>query len=255
MATFPPRRKSLKKPVAVHAGCKPATQWDNTRKWLGFSGMTMIKLVAFDMEGCLTDDPTIWEIMHRKWGTWESHGLPYWDRYLAGEFGFDDFARMDVAAWRGAPVDMLKESIGEVPLMPGCGELLGDLRKRGIRIAIITNGLVCLAERFCGELGVEWVYGNAVEAHGSRLTGGLSLRVPFRAKGETLREIAGEMGLQRREIAAVGDGRADVEMFRLAGKSVAFCPRHLEVAEQATHVVRERDLRALLPILTNGGSC
>ena len=49
-----------------------------------------IKLVAFDMEGCLTDDPTVWEIMHRKLNTWESHGDPYWRRYRAGEFGYDE---------------------------------------------------------------------------------------------------------------------------------------------------------------------
>ena len=50
-----------------------------------------IELVALDVEGTLTSEPTIWEIMPRKLGTWESHGLVYWDRYLGGELEYDDF--------------------------------------------------------------------------------------------------------------------------------------------------------------------
>lgn len=211
----------------------------------------MIKLVAFDMEGCLTDDPTVWEIMHRKWGTWDSYGALYWERYKAGEFGYDEFARMDVAAWEGAPRDMLSESVREVPLMPGCRELLGGLSERGLRTVIITNGLACLAERFRCEFGVERVYGNTLEMNGRCLTGGINLRVPFRAKGDVLSELALELDLASEQIAAVGDGRADVGMFRVAGTSVAFCPAHSSVAEQASHVVRRRDLRPLLPLLTD----
>jgi phosphoserine phosphatase len=211
----------------------------------------MIQLVAFDMEGCLTDDPTVWEIMHRKWGTWDSYGALYWERYKAGEFGYDEFARLDVAAWEGAPREMLSESMREVPLMPGCRELLGALSERGVRTVIITNGLACLAERLRREFGLERVYGNTLETNDQCLTGGINLRVPFRAKGDVLRDLACEHGLDPEQIAAVGDGRADVEMFRVAGTSVAFCPGHGSVAEQATHVVRRRDLRPLLPLLTD----
>ncbi len=43
-----------------------------------------ISLVVFDMEGALTRDPTLWELMHVKNGSWESHGQPYWDEFKAG---------------------------------------------------------------------------------------------------------------------------------------------------------------------------
>ena len=212
----------------------------------------MIKLVAFDMEGCLTDDPTVWEIMHRKWGTWESRGSPYWDRYRAGEFSYDEFARMDVATWRNAPLKMLDDSTREVPLMPGCRELLASLNEHDIRTVIITNGLAELAERLRRKFQIARVYGNVVERDGSRLTGRIKLQVPFHSKGELLKELATEMGLREDQIAAAGDGRADVEMFRFAGTSVAFCPGHRSVAENATHVVRDRDLRSLSPLLIDG---
>ena len=100
-----------------------------------------IKLVAFDMEGCLTADPTVWEIMHRKLGTWESHGHPYWKRYLAGEFGYDAFARMDVAVWQGAALSLLHEAAEEVPLMPGCAELLDALHEMKVDAVVELSPL------------------------------------------------------------------------------------------------------------------
>ena len=50
-----------------------------------------IKLVAFDMDGCLAADPTVWELVHRRLGTWDSHGRPYWQRFLAGGLDYDEF--------------------------------------------------------------------------------------------------------------------------------------------------------------------
>lgn len=206
-------------------------------------------LVAFDMEGCLTDDPTVWEIMHRKWGTWESHGAPYWERYQAGDFEYDDFARLDVGAWKGAPRDMLKEAVREVPLMPGCRELMDELAERGVYLALITNGLACLAHRCREELGFDRVYANVADTDGPRLSGRLALQVPFEAKGQVLRDLMVELDVEPHEVAAVGDGRADAAMFQVAGTGVAFCPSHPQPARHATEVVEARDLRRLIPLL------
>jgi phosphoserine phosphatase len=201
------------------------------------------------MEGCLTDDPTVWEIMHRKLGTWDSHGQPYWDRYRAGEFDYDTFARMDVAAWADAPAALLDAAASEVPLMPGCRELLAALRDARIAVAILSNGLATVADRFRGELGVEHIYANRVIVRGGRLTGELDIRLPYERKGDVLRELAATLGLPCSAIAAVGDSASDIAMFREAGLSIAFRPAHDSVAAAATHLVTARDLRTLLPAL------
>jgi len=208
-----------------------------------------IQLVAFDMEGCLTDEPTVWEIMHRKLGTWQSHGRPYWDRYRAGELAYDEFARMDVAAWRGAPAALLEEAALEVPLMPGCAELLGALRRAGLRVAIITNGLDCLARRFKRQFGAAHLYANRARVLDGLLTGEIEIRVPYGGKGDLLRGLMRRLGLERCNVAAVGDSPSDIEMFRAAALGVAFRPSHPSVAQAATHVVEEKDLRALERIL------
>jgi len=208
-----------------------------------------LQLVAFDMEGCLTDEPTVWEIMHRKLGTWESHGLPYWSRYRAGEFGYDEFARMDVAAWSGAPAALLDEAACEVPLMPGCAELLGALRQAGVRVAVITNGLDCVAGRFRQLFGAKYLCANRIRVRDGRLTGEIEIRVSYGGKGRMLAGLMRALSLRRFQVAAVGDSPADIEMFRAAAIGVAFRPTDPAVAQAATHVVEEKDLRLLDRIL------
>ena len=211
-----------------------------------------MKLVVFDMEGCLTADPTVWEVMHRRNGTWESHGLPYWDSYRAGRIGYDEFARLDVAAWRGASKHVLSEAAEAPPLMPGAARLLDALADAGVATAIISNGLLCAAERFRRDHGVAHVAANRARVEDGLLTGELDLLVPYDAKGEEVRRLAARMGLSSSDVAAVGDSPADVAMFRWAGLGIAFGAADEGVASAATHVVTGGDLRALLPILLGG---
>jgi len=207
-----------------------------------------IRLVAFDMEGCLTADPTVWEIMHRKLGTWNSRGEPYWQRYRAGEFSYDQFARMDVTVWRGARMSVLVEAAREVALTPGCAEVLAQLHAGGVQTAVISNGLLCVADRFREEHGVEFIHANKVETDDGLLTGGISILIPYENKGEVLRALAAKLGLHRDEIASVGDSRSDMAMFASSRISVAFNAAHPEVAAAATHSLRD-NLSPLLDIL------
>jgi phosphoserine phosphatase len=208
-----------------------------------------IRLVAFDMEGCLTTDPTVWEIMHRLNGTWHSHGLPYWERYLSGKIEYDEFARLDVAAWRGAPSALLDKAAAAVSLTPGCPELLSTLREARVAVAVISNGLMCAAERFRRDYGTTHVFANRAIASDAVLTGEVEILVPYAGKGELLHALACQLGLERQEIAAVGDSPSDIAMFAEARISVAFRPSEPSVAESATHVVRDGSLAPLCDIV------
>ena len=212
-----------------------------------------IEFVALDMEGVLTAEPTVWEIMHRKLGTWESHGLPYWNRYRAGEIAYDAFARMDAAVWKGAPESLLLEAAAEVPLTPGCAELLDGLRERGVRTAIVSSGLLCVAKRLAGRFGVVRALANRRRAHNGRLTGELDIRVPYEDKGRILKALMAEMDVAPERAAAVGDSRSDAAMFRVVGLGVAFRPSDPHAAEAADHVVRQGDLRDVARVLRGGG--
>lgn len=215
---------------------------------MGEGGGT-IRLVVFDMEGVLTADPTVWEIMHRKLGTWESHGLPYWDAYRACEMGYDKFARMDTAVWKGAPLGLLAEAAAEVPLMTGAEELFDFLNRRGVATAIVSNGLTCVANRLAERFGIGYVAANEASNGNGVLTGGLDLRVPYAEKARFLTATRNRLNLPRDAVMAVGDDRADIGMFKVAGVSVAFRAEADEVRAAADHVIDEPDLRHIVPLL------
>jgi len=209
-----------------------------------------IRLVVFDMEGVLTADPTVWEIMHRKLGTWDSHGLPYWNAFRAGEMGYDDFARMDTAVWKGAPTSLLAEAAAEVPLMPGCEEFFFDfLHRRGIATAIVSNGLTCVADRLAERFTIGYIAANEALNGNGVLTGELDLRVPYAAKATFLTAARERLNLSPEAVMAVGDGRADIGMFEQAGVGVAFCAEAEEVRAAADHVIDEPDLRRIIPLV------
>ena len=207
-----------------------------------------IKLLALDVEGTLTRDPTLWELMHRKIGTWESHGEVYWRQYQAGELGYDEFARKDVATWKGASAALLESSAAEVKLMPGASDFMRQIHDRGIRMVLISNGLGMLAERIATENIPAKTFANHVIVEDGRLTGELDIQVPYHEKGRILREYADALGIGKSQIAAVGDGRADIAMFECAGLSIAFRPSHQEVADAAMRVARENLSQVLVLI-------
>ena len=133
--------------------------------------------------------------------------------------------------------------------MPGCRELLAALHSAGVTTAIITNGLMCVARRFRDGFGVRQVYANRVVVEMGELTGEIGIDVPYDAKGDVLRDLAGRLGVSAAEIAAVGDSPSDIAMFRASRIGIAFRPTKQAVADAATHLVREKDLRRLLPLL------
>ncbi len=196
----------------------------------------------------MTSEPTVWEIMHRKLGTWESQGLVYWNSYLRGEVEYDDFARLDVRTWAGTSVSELEEAARQVPTMPGVEELLPALVGAGLSVALISNGLLELAEHIAGQYGVQHVFANRALHRDGKLTGELDILVPYESKGAVLTRLMSRLGLSPENVAAVGDARADLAMFQEAGLSIAFRPVDSEVAGK-THAVFTENLGELLAVL------
>ncbi|NOZ21658.1 MAG: HAD-IB family phosphatase [Planctomycetes bacterium] len=205
-----------------------------------------LKLVAFDIEGTLTVNPTVWEIMHRKLGTWESHGGPYWQRFCEGEFDYDTFAKLDVAVWRGAPHDLLLESAREVGYVSGCAKVMRELHGRGIVICAISCGLDVLSQRMSDELGIDHHFANTALHDNGTLSGELRINVPYGEKGRVLRELLDRLGIAPENVAAVGDHTIDIPMFELSAVSIAFNSGEPETNRAATCSVTSDDLTTIL---------
>jgi len=179
-------------------------------------------LIAFDLEGTLVKSKSSWVELHKKFGTWDK-GKEYAERFFAGEFDYVTWARLDASLWKGRTKEEIMEWANSVEYLEGVDELFQFLRQKGFKIAIISGGLKCLAERVGRELKADFVYANElVFDEEGKVTGEVIPWVDFRNKGDILLELKEK--LKPKLTIAVGDGHNDIAMFKVADVSIAINP-------------------------------
>lgn len=204
-----------------------------------------IKLIAFDLDGVLAEDPGSWMAVHHGLGT-TVEARKHESEFYRGLIDYDEWARRDALLWRGFSINTVEEILDEVPLMEGIGDVMPVLKRR-YRLAIISGGLKILADRVKERFGIDHAVANELIAENG-VVKGLRQAIAFNDKGRLLRDIAVRFNLKASECAAVGDYANDVPMFKAAGFSVAFNPKDREVARKANYVIREKNLAGLLDV-------
>ncbi len=212
----------------------------------------MLRLAVFDMDGTLkrARDPYVY--LHRRLGTLEAAEV-WTEQGRRGEISYVQWLGLDVSLWKGRPRSLLRQLLRENPYLPGAKETVRALRERGVRVVIISSGLLLQAEMVAADLGIDLVRANEIGFAGDEqdpvVSGEVRAWVPFAAKGEVLAGLQAELGVVPEECLAVGDGRTDLPLFERAAVSVAVAPTDPEVAAAADIVLPEQDLRPLLPLL------
>ena len=208
----------------------------------------MTRLVVFDMDGVLADIESSWAYVHEHFGVNNEHSLK---AYLDGEIDDMEFIRRDIDLWRKKnptlSIEEIRRNLSNVPVMNGADKTVGELRRRGIRTAIVSAGIDVLAQRLAIELRMDMFFANGFVADcAGRLTGEGILNVSLAEKGEMVDMIAGLLDVSREDVVSVGNSRYDIPMFRSSGLGIAFRPADDEVREHADVVIEENDLSRIL---------
>ncbi|MFH1125574.1 MAG: HAD-IB family phosphatase [Candidatus Altiarchaeota archaeon] len=204
-----------------------------------------IKLIAFDLDGVLVEDPGSWASVHLGLGTTEKarkHEKEFYD----GLINYDEWAKKDALLWSGSKVTTIERILREVPLMKGIEETIPKLKERYM-LAILSGGLKSLAEKVKDKFNMDYVVANELDVKDG-LVRGIKQTMAFNDKGKILRDTALRFNLKPSECAAVGDYLNDVPMFEAAGLSIAFNPKGEDTIKKANYVIYEKDLRKLLDI-------
>lgn len=212
-----------------------------------------MKLTVFDMDGVLTEYFSSWVWVHQHFGTDNDESLR---AYIAGEIDDLEFMRRDIALWMekktGLTEEHMRDILGKVPIRKGARELMDWLHEKGVRTAIISGGIDILAERIGRELGIDHIIANGLDFdENGRLTGNGILRVVLKDKGIALRRLMEELGVERKDCAAVGDSNIDATMFKECALSIAFNPKDeaAEAKKYADYVVYGKSLLSIKPYL------
>jgi phosphoserine phosphatase len=207
--------------------------------------------VVFDCDGVLADSDSSWEYVHKSFGVDNNASLA---AYLRGEFDDSEFIRRDIRLWFGlfgrVHISKITGILDGVPLMPGAPEAIAELRRRGVKTAIVSAGLEPLTSRVARTCGIDINLSNGlVTDKDGFLTGEGIVQVPLGGKGQVVRDLMASLGLRKDQCAAIGDRVWDSMMFDEVGTKIAFNPVDGEVGDSADFVVRRKDLREVLQYL------
>jgi phosphoserine phosphatase len=205
-----------------------------------------IQLVIFDLDGTLTPVDSLWRYLHDAFGTWEQ-GRAAALRYRHGEMSYDEWAQSDAGCWAGESLDQVHSVLEKIPYRKGARELFHELRRRGVKIAILSAGLSILADKAAAELGADLAVSNELETSDGRLTGGIKVNVAVDNKKEIIEEIANEFNIPLGSVALVGDQAFDLSHDECL--KIAFRPKNEIARHEADFVVDEDDLTRILEYL------
>ena len=211
-------------------------------------GRTPLKLAIFDIDGTLRRVRDPWIHLHKHLGVAEeAKDLP--DLWKKGEITYEEWARLDASYWYGHTRDHIVAALEANPFREGARELIGWFRSRSIPCVGISSGLSIFNEITARELGIQEIISNELHFDGEICSGKISIRVNEQNKGEIMDEMLARYSVKDKQVAAFGDGTADIPLLKKAGLGVAICPSNEKVKSIADHVVAEEPIDTALPFV------
>ena len=210
---------------------------------------TGIRLIVFDMDGVLVDTVSSWDFVHKTFGI---DGRINFERYLRGEFDYQEFMRKDIELWGNIHINQIRNILDRVPLMNGTTTTLDILHKNGYITTIISSGLYILAEKLQKKLELNYIFANGLTIDKNNiLTGEGSLSVSVWGKKKVLQHLLKSLAIIPDHCAVVGDSIFDISLFDTAGFSIAFNSHDERVRNSADVSIQSNDLRDILPFFVS----
>ncbi|MHA1214556.1 MAG: HAD family hydrolase [Candidatus Hodarchaeales archaeon] len=201
-------------------------------------------LVAFDLDGTLTKkyDVSSWETVHRYFGTWESHGLPVLQAFLANKISYYEFCKKDAEAWINKTEREFQSALDTIQLREGASEFVSFLKQKGCTLVIISMGIFDIVEKVGKMLEFDYWVGNRIIRRKGLITGDIQLAIGWKEKGTILKQILSQFNISPERCIAIGDATADLEMFEVAAVSIAIEPSSEKVAKAADFVCESKSM-------------
>ena len=202
------------------------------------------KLIALDLDGTLVERGSSWVVMHRHFGLTHEEDFKYYKMYHEGKIDAQEWIDTIGKIWkeRGNPTKKkIDEILRDYKFIEGVPETVAELKRRGVKTAIVTWAIPILAEMVAEKLDVDYLYANTeliFDDHGNleRIRGKDEFRT---SKPLYIEMICKKESITPQEIIAVGDNIEDVKMFEKAGFAIAFRPKRPSVEKAADVVVHD----------------
>ncbi len=203
------------------------------------------RLVTVDIDGTLTRGHG-WLDIARAFGRQDDYSRSN-RRLRAREIGEDEHLTdlLDIAT--GRTVEEVDRILDQTPRLDGIREALGELHRLGTRVALLTHNPDYVIDYYQREFGFDDGEGVIVPRDGAgRLAPPGSVRAD---KITGLHRLIARASTEPAHTAHIGDGWADVPVFREVGAGIALNSTLDEVNRAADRVLRTTDFREVIAAL------
>jgi phosphoserine phosphatase len=205
------------------------------------------RLIVFDMDSTLIEVEVIDELA-RVAGVGEEVAA-ITEQAMHGELDFKQSFRKRVALLKGMDEQVLKQVAEKIPLSEGAERLISNIKKIGLRTAILSGGFTYFGKMLQEKLGIDYVFANELEFADGKVTGNVvGDVVDGQRKADLLRMLAEKEQISLQQVIAVGDGANDLPMLNIAGLGVAFRAKPI-VKQSAQHSISNLGLDGILYLI------
>ncbi len=169
---------------------------------------------------------------------------------MRGEIDFAESLRRRVSLLEGLDQSALQRVYDErLQLSPGAEALLAAVRAAGIRTLLVSGGFTFFTERLKPRLGLDYTAANTLDVADGKLTGRvLGDIVDAQGKADWLNRVRTQLGLNKEQVIAIGDGANDLRMMAEAGVSIAYRAKPV-VRAKASYALNQVGLEGVIPLL------
>jgi phosphoserine phosphatase len=205
-------------------------------------------VVVFDLDGTLLRRTTVALLLAEHLG--QADTINELERaFVAGEISSKAIADASAASYAGRTTSEIESVLAAASWIDGIDETLRTLAEAGSHVLLAT-----ITWRFAAELlqerhGFVAVSGTELQVTDGIVGGNVSRYFDEHDKLRFVEDWCAERDLSLAQVAAVGDSRSDLPLFRRSGRSVALNATP-EAQRAATCVIDTEDLREVLPLLT-----
>lgn len=204
-------------------------------------------VVAFDLDGTLLQRTTVSLLIAKHFGQEEAiHEL---DRaFGAGEISNRAIADASAGVIAGRTTDEIEAVLTATTWIDGIDETIRALAEHGTQALVATITWKFAAEFLCERHGFVAASGTEHQVADGVVGDSISRYFDEHDKLRFVEAWCAEHGYSLSDVAAVGDSRSDLPLFRRAGRSVALNAT-LDARGAATVALDTDDLRDVLPLL------
>jgi phosphoserine phosphatase len=212
--------------------------------------MSRYPVVVFDLDGTLLRGTTV-SLLLAQWLGREDEITELERAFHAHEISNSVVADTSAGWLAGRNIDEAWRVLMDGPWIDGMTETFQTLAAAGISLLLGT-----ITWSFAGEMlrqhhDFAAVSGTEMQADDGVLSGAVSRYFDEHDKARFVEDWCAQHGYSMSQVAAIGDSRSDIPLFRHVGMSVALNATP-DARAVATHVIDTEDLRDVLALLQPG---